>query len=437
MKSPHWLLHFLPIAILVFFEFFFQFPTYLCLALTSFVLVAFQISKSRKILSIFLNSLFEIRETLFLLASLGILLGLWYKTKTILILLHLLQTYLQIPNLLVTAFLFSSFLSLWSGSSWSTAATLGVVFLELGKSQGYPLEWVSGAIISGAYVGDKLSPFSDTTNLASSSAGVNLYDHIQNMLPLTAISFLISGVFYYGFDVVMATFSISPVSLAHAPNVNHFASEENYFYLASPIFILASIFLRRSPYKTMLLGAVITTVVDIASRGFHSEIVMAAYSFERGGFLAVYPTILLIVFAMLLGASWEGVGLKAFFHRVMAVNMKTPKQLQVSVIFFSVSINLSTADQYLSIFLSGKLFKKLFAKFQIPSLRLSRLLEDFGTLTSALIPWNSCGMFLSTALGVMTTSYAPFCFFLIFNFLISLISIFFLPFSKKESQSRT
>lgn len=335
--------------------------------------------------------------------------------------------------------------SLITGSSWTTIATIGVALMGIGQAMGFSEGWIAGAIISGAYFGDKVSALSDTTVLASSAAKVPLFEHIRYMMITTVPSFIIALCVFFGISIAH-----TPDSAAHIEHISqtlHSTFNISAWLLIVPL-ITALLILKKLPALITLFAA--TVVAAIAMLIFQPDIVatigsegalgsfkglMVACSsttaIDTGdamlnelvatrGMGGMMNTIWLILCAMCFGGVMAGSGMLAALTRLFMRFAKRPLSVVISTISTGVFCNLTTADQYISIIITGNTFGDLYRRRGLEGRLLSRSVEDSATVTSVLIPWNSCGMTQSTVLGVATITYLPYC---LFNIISPICSI--------------
>lgn len=338
--------------------------------------------------------------------------------------------------------------ALMTGSSWTTIATVGVALMAIGTALGFSPGWTAGAIISGAYFGDKVSPLSDTTVLASSSSGTDLFTHIRYMMFTTVPSisvalvvFLVASLMHnpdavpstaeYS-DALRSTFRISPLLLIvpiftffliikKVPAILTLMVSAFVAGLAALLFqpgIVASIggsdvISTRACIKGMMMSWFAGTSVDTGS-----ELVNTLTATRgMGGML---NTVFLIICAVTFGAAMTGSGMFQGITEALTRHIRRRVPSVAATVTTGIVSNVITADQYLSIILSASLFKDLYRKNSLESRLLSRSVEDSATVCSVLIPWNSCGMTQATVLGVATVVYFPYC---IFNIVSPLMSI--------------
>ena len=351
-------------------------------------------------------------------------------------------------------FLFAScaicaLISIMTGSSWTTIATVGVALVGIGTAQGYEPGWIAGAIISGAYFGDKVSPLSDTTVLASSSSGTPLFTHIKYMMVTTIPSLLIALIVF-----AVVSFTASPASATDTLVIEQALSDT---YNITPWLLLVPILTgvlisRRLPAIVTLFASVAmaavamvvaqpSIIMSIAQSDAASvmpsiqAIIQAATSqtaIDTGNILlndlvatsgmgGMMDTIWLIICAMCFGGVMYGSGMLASISQLFIRVARRTVSVVGSTVCSGIFFNLATGDQYISIILTGNLFRNLYDGRNLERRLLSRSVEDSATVTSVLIPWNSCGMTQSTVLGVATLTYLPCC---IFNIVSPLMSIF-------------
>ena len=351
---------------------------------------------------------------------------------------------------LVSSSLLCALVSLMIGSSWTTVATIGLALMGIGKAHGFDDGWIAGSIITGAYFGDKLSPLSDTTVLASSVSGTPLFTHIRYMLYTTVPTFCISLAIF-----LIAGFTMDVSS--HG-SVNEFMEGLQHTFVISPWLLIVPVLTgvmisRRWPSMVVLFLAILLAVV--VALLVQSDLVAAISSQSTGllyidmyegmmricygstdietgnavlnelvhtsGMSGMMPTIWLIICAQTFGGALTATGQLQDLMRLVLRFAKGAASLVASTVGTAIFCNIATADQYLSIMLSSSMFKDTFQKLGYEPRLLSRSCEDGATVTSVLVPWNTCGLTQSTVLGVATLTYLPYCF---FNYLSPLMSIF-------------
>ncbi len=350
---------------------------------------------------------------------------------------------------LVATCVICAIVSLLTGSSWTTVATIGVAFMGIGTALGFDEGWIAGAIISGAYFGDKISVLSDTTVLASSTVGVPIFKHIQYMLYTSLPAFIVALIVFTFVGLWGVQGSDADVSLYTQTILSRFNISP--WLLAVPVLTAVLIAMRLPAIITLFISTFMASLVMLfVQPDVMAEIVGATQMDGMAKFKAVFmgcygptslqtpidavtdlistrgmsgmlSTIWLIICAMCFGGAMAGSGMletiTRFFLRIVRGAGSTVASTLGSGIFF----NLCTGDQYISIILTGRLFKRLYEEQGLEERLLSRSVEDSATATSVLVPWNSCGMTQATVLGVATFTYLPYCIFNIASPLISLL----------------
>lgn len=338
-----------------------------------------------------------------------------------------------------------------TGSSWTTASTIGIALVGIAAAFGLNLGIAAGAIISGAYFGDKLSPLSDTTNLAPAMVGTDLFTHIRHMLWTTIPSFVLAVILFTGIGVFgpepagEASLGIMLEALEGGFNIG--------WYLLLPVAVVIFVISKKVPaFPALLIGALLGGVFAVL---FQQEVVLTyvgetdlpralalAKGFwkslfttftaqtgnadldlllSRGGMASMLNTIWLIVTAMMFGAAMEKTGMLGVIAASVLSAAKSTGSLILATVATSIGANIVASDQYIAIVVPGRMFRAEFAKRGLDTRNLSRALEDSGTLTSPLVPWNTCGAFMASALGVPTFAYLPFAFFNLTNPVLSVI----------------
>ena len=346
-------------------------------------------------------------------------------------------------------------ISVMTGSSWTTIATVGVALIGIGTAQGYEPGWIAGAIISGAYFGDKVSPLSDTTVLASSSAETPLFTHIKYMMITTVPSFTIALVIF----LIVSILHQSPDSLQTADFSNDLLHTFNIspWLLLVPVFTGVLIAKKVPAILTLFVASVLAGIFalifqphilgSIASEALPDRSMQLSFldgfkglfisyygstAVETGnealnalvstrGMTGMMSTIFLIISAVTFGGVLVGSGMLQSLTEMLTKYIRRRVTMVSSTVGTGIFANMITGDQYLSIILTSSLYKKLYKDRGYESQLLSRSVEDSATVVSVLIPWNSCGMTQATVLKVATLDYLPYCF---FNLISPLMSIF-------------
>ena len=378
--------------------------------------------------------------SIIILLLIGAISGTWMVSGIVPTMIYYGMQILHPQWFLVSSCVLCALISLLIGSSWTTVATIGVALMGIGKAHGFDDGWIAGSIISGAYFGDKLSPLSDTTVLASSVSGTPLFTHIRYMLfttvpafTLTLLIFLIAGL---------------SMNVAAMGNVSDFADGLNKTFLISPWLLLVPVVVgymiaRRWPslvvlFLATLLAAIVALIFqedrlcEIANQGnepgfmvLYEGAIRACYDstnintgndvlnqlVKTRGMAGMMPTIWLIICAQVFAGALTATGLLKEIMGYILRMVRGTFSLVASTVLSGIFLNITTADQFLSIILTSSMFKESYQKHGLENRLLSRSCEDGCTVTSVLVPWNTCGLTQSTVLGVATIAYLPYCFF--------------------------
>jgi len=389
--------------------------------------------------------------SILILLIIGALSGTWLMSGVVPAMIYYGLDFLSPSIFLFAAVIVSGIVSLATGSSWSTIATIGVALLGIGSALGISEGLVAGAIISGAYFGDKMSPLSDTTNLAPAMAGTDLFTHIKYMMyttvptmTITLIIFLIIG-FNYDFDKTPNSVETVRSAIANTFNVSP------WLFLV-PILLIIIIIKKVPPIPALLagtlLGAIFAVIFqpDIINQisgktdnyfvSSYIATIKAMYGkisilttnvkvndlFSTTGMAGMLNTIWLIMSAMVFGGVMESAGLLIRITQAILKFVKSTGSLVASTAVSCIFFNITASDQYISIVVPGRMFAKTYKEQGYKPELLSRTLEDAGTVTSVLIPWNTGGATQARVLGVSTMTYLPYCF---FNIISPLMSVFY------------
>ena len=376
-------------------------------------------------------------STVLILYVIGMVIGAWLASGTVPFLIYYGLKIITPSMFLLTSLLVSSVVSLSTGSSWSTAGTIGVALMAIGTGLGVNPAMTAGAVVSGAYFGDKMSPLSDTTNLSPAMAEGDLFDHIKAMIYTAGPGYLIAGVAYYimGMQYSSGSIDMGVVNeiITSLGSIYNF----NLLVLIPPILVitlaikkvpaLISLFISAlvaAIIAILLQGQTVPSIMTIMDSGYVSQTGLANIDrlLSRGGLASMNWTASLTMIIMPFGAMLEDFHILEVLLGKLKRFTKTVGGLVTMVVVTCFGINLATASQYMSIVIPGRMYVSEFKKKNLLPQTLSRTLEDSGTLTSALIPWNLCGVFMATTLGVATISYAPYA---IFNWVVPIIAIVF------------
>ncbi|MBT2636827.1 Na+/H+ antiporter NhaC [Bacillus sp. ISL-39] len=386
-----------------------------------------------------------------IIITVGMIIGSWIGGGIVATMVYYGLKIMSPSMFLVSISIITALITLAIGSSWSTMGTIGVAGMGIGMSMGIPAPMVAGAIISGSYFGDKMSPLSDTTNLAAGITGTDLFAHIRHMIYTTVPAFLIAlGVYWYlgrdfsnaGVDnqqileimnVIQKNFVVSPWLLLVPAAVILLVA----FKVPALPALIVGVFLGWITQFTVQGGA-IADAVNTLQNGFAIETGNASVDelFSRGGIQDMMYTVSLALIAMAFAGVMEQTGmLQSIVEKILKL-ARTARSLVVSTVATSFLTNVAAGEQYLSILLPGRMYKKAYDDKGLHSKNLSRAVEDGGTVTSPLVPWNTCAVFIISALSVHPFEYAPYA---VLNFTVPILSIIFalfgfkLEFVKKES----
>ncbi|MGD2152903.1 MAG: Na+/H+ antiporter NhaC [Gemmatimonadales bacterium] len=338
---------------------------------------------------------------------------------------------------LVATLIICSIVSLGTGSSWSTAGTVGVALIGVGAALSIPLPMTAGAIISGAYFGDKMSPLSDTTNLAPAMAGTDVFTHIRHMIYTTGPGYIIALILYALIGIRYSGGTMEAQQIDAMLDT----MQSNFFIhpllLLPPILVIVMVVKRIKPLPALLGGTVLGGIFAMATQGSSlADAIAAAHSgyvsntgvasvddlLSRGGLMSMMETVALIICALAFGGIMERTGMLESIARSLLKLVRGTGSLITTTVLSCIAMNAVASDQYIAIVIPGRMYKNAFDKQRLHPKNLSRALEDSGTLTSPLIPWNSCGAFMWATLGVYPLAYLPYAF---MNLLNPVVSIFY------------
>lgn len=374
-------------------------------------------------------------QSIIILAIIGVLIGIWILAGVVPTMIYYGLMILKPSIFLVATVLITSITSLATGTSWGTAGTMGIALMGIASGLGIPAPVTAGAVLSGAYFGDKMSPLSDTTNLAPAMAGTDVFTHIKSMAKPTLIAY---GLTLLIFGFLSAKYRGASADLS---NVNIIANGLKETFTISPVLLLAPLVVIISISKKLpavpgiALGIIIAAILgpiyqginfgDILSAGLNGYVSNTGLEavdqlLTTGGLNNMMSSISLTIIAMMFGGIAEETGIleaivKKFLHRVQSV-----VGLVISTILTCVFTNASMPEQYISIVVPGRMFKNEYKERNLDPTLLSSTLESGGTVTSAMIPWNTCGTYMTTVLGVSTVHYLPFLF---FNLLMPIVQV--------------
>ncbi len=386
-------------------------------------------------------------SAIIILLLIGLIAGTWMLSGVVPTLMYYGLQIIHPSIFLAVACLICAVVAIVTGSSWTTIATIGVALMGVGEAQGFSEGWVAGAIISGAYFGDKMSALSDTTVLASSTVRVPLFEHIKYMSVTTIPSFLLAMIVYL---VVSLTHTVDvSVQMAELADVLKNNFNISAWLLLVPAITMVLIAKRLPALVTLFLSVAMACVAMVVMQPEIVKIVggegdfstfralmtvcSTSTSLDTGnavinelvatsGMKGMLNTIWLVLCAMCFGGVMVGSGMLSALTRLFAKFVYRTASIVASTLATGVVANLVTADQYIAIIITGNAFRELYEKRGLEGRLLSRSVEDTATVTSVLVPWNSCGMTQSTVLGVATITYLPYCLFNLISPLMSLIT---------------
>jgi NhaC family Na+:H+ antiporter len=396
------------------------------------------------------RSLSMATTAIFILLAVGALIGTWILSGTVPTLIHYGLMLLHPSFFYPAACLICAIVAITIGSSWTVAGTLGVALMGVAQGLDMNPAITAGAIISGAYFGDKMSPLSDTTNLAPAASGAELFSHVRHMTWTTIPAITLSLVIF-AIIGIRGTAGDAGEAFGELPQVLQREFRLGW-YLLIPMAAVFALAIKRFPaYPTILIGALLGAVfavifqpdlvVALAGRddltrplallagawtalfnGYAADTGNAAVDslLSRGGMVSMLNTVWLIVCAMSFGAIMEAAGLLERIIRSVLKAARSTGSLIAATIGTGFGANVVAADQYMSIVLTGRLYKPEFDRRGLAPVNLSRALEDGGTITSPLIPWNTCGAYMAATLGVATLEYLPYA---LFNLITPLLAI--------------
>ena len=402
------------------------------------------------------ENLQSVTGALLILLFVGALAGTWLISGIIPAMIYYGLQILHPSIFLPACIIICAIISLATGSSWSTSATVGIALIGIGKILGIPIGMVAGAVISGAYFGDKLSPLSDTTNLAPAMAGGELFSHIRYMSLTTIPSIVITLIVFLILSLTQETTGEADTLTLMAAIKEKFTINGLLFLVPATVIVL--IVKKSPPLIALLVGTLMGGVFALLFQSnilleitqssiLTSEVayraIMDAISvsteittsnallndlFTSGGMEGMLGTIWLIICAMVFGGIMDAIGALERISNALLNWAQTTFQLFASTVASCLAINLTASDQYLSIVIPGKMFAKAYKDRKLAPENLSRTLEDSGTVTSVLIPWNTCGAYQSSVLGVGVGEYFIYA---IFNWISPFVTLLYAAFDIK------
>ena len=373
-----------------------------------------------------LNGITNSLQAIVILLIIGILIGVWILSGVVPTMLYYGLKILHPKIFLPAALLICSITSLATGSSWGTSGTIGIALIGIGGGLGFPLPLVAGAVLSGAYFGDKMSPLSDTTNMAPAMVGTDLYTHIKHMSYTTGVSYgitlvieIVLGFFYGGGETNLESVNQILAGIDAQFSVNP-------LLLLPPVIIMVLAFRKIPAVPGIVIGILAAGVLGVIfQRNTFGSLLSAAYGgytsssgveavdnlLTKGGFESMMYTISLVICAMMFGGIMEKTNQLRVVVSVILKKAQSTGSLITATILTAVGSNLILCDQYMSIVMTGKMYAQSYKDKGLHPKNLSRAIEDSATVTANLVPWNSGGAYQAATLGVPTIAYLPFNFF--------------------------
>ena len=409
--------------------------------------------KSKDIFLTISENLKSISTPIIILLLVGALSGTWLVSGIIPSMIYYGLKLVNVSFFLPSCVLISSIVALATGSSWSTSATVGIGLIGVGKALGFDLGIVAGAIISGAYFGDKMSPLSDTTNLAAAVSGSNLFEHIKYMTITTVPTIIIALAFFTVYNLLNEPNQI-------AENIGYVESMKEYFFISPilflvPLIVILFIIKKINPIISLFVGVITASIFFlifqnelivklvnelginryqiimnsiVSETNIQTDITFLSELFNSDGMKGMLNTIWLVISAMIFGGVMESIGALKKISIYLLSLAKSTTGLFTSTILSCFTVNISASDQYLAIVIPGKMFSSAYKDRKLSSLNLSRTIEDSGTVTSVLIPWNTCGAYQSSVLNVNVIDYFIYA---IFNWLSPITTLVFVSLGYK------
>ena len=381
------------------------------------------------------DGIYQALQAIIILAIIGVLIGVWLLAGVVPSMIYYGLGILKPSIFLVATVIICSITSLATGTSWGTTGTIGIALMGIAQGLGIPAPIAAGAIISGAYFGDKMSPLSDTTNLAPAVAGTDVFTHVKFMLPSTLISYGITlGIFLFiGFKFSGEGTDFSAIETIRTGIISSFKISP--LLLIPPIAVIVSIAFKVPAIPGITIGIIIGAIEAIIFQGANlGNLLTASFSgfvsetgvemidklLTAGGLQAMMFSISLTIIAMMFGGIMEKTGQLEVIVGALIKRIKSVTGLITATILTCLFSNATMPEQYISIVIPGRMYASAYKERGLHPKTLSNALEASGTLTSALIPWNTCGVFMKGILGVSALQYGKWAF---FNYLTPIIVI--------------
>ena len=379
------------------------------------------------------ENLKSVTGAILILLFVGALAGTWLVSGIIPAMIYYGLQILHPTFFLAACIIICALISVATGSSWTTSATVGIALIGIGKAMGLPVGMIAGAVISGAYFGDKMSPLSDTTNLAPAMAGGELFSHIRYMTITTVPTILVTLLVFLIIGFTQETTAVAQTEPLLLAIKERFSINPILFIV--PVFVVVLIARKTPPLVALLIGTLLGAVFALLfQRPLLAELageaqldMTAGYKvlmdtitvstvvettnpmlndlFQSGGMAGMLGTIWLIICAMVFGGIMDAIGALKSISTALLSWAESTFQLFASTVVSCLAINVTASDQYLSLVVPGKMFEQAYKDRNLAPENLSRTLEDSGTVTSVLVPWNTCGAYQSVVLGVSVAEY--------------------------------
>ncbi len=405
------------------------------------------------------NNLKSTTGAILILLFVGALAGTWLISGVIPTMIYYGLKILNPTIFLPATVIICAIISIATGSSWTTSATVGIALIGIGGALGISLGMVAGAVLSGAYFGDKMSPLSDTTNLAPAMAGTDLFTHIRYMTLTTVPTIIITLIVFIILGFTIDTSGTTDTHLI-LDSISETFNISGWLFIV-PLVVILLIVRKTQPLIALLIGTLLGGVFalifqpDVVAKiaGADSLTFQSAYQgvmnaitvktsietdntalndlFSAGGMSGMLGTIWLIICAMVFGGIMDAIGALARISSALLKMANSVFGLFATTVASTLALNVTASDQYLAIVVPGKMFSKAYEEKGLAPENLSRTLEDGGTVTSVLVPWNTCGAYQSSVLGVSVSEYFVYA---VFNYLSPFMTLFFAAFNIKIKQ---
>ena len=408
--------------------------------ISMFTLIPFMLGlgfEYKEVESSMFRSMSKALQSGLILLAVGMLIGTWMASGTVPTLIYYGISLISPRFFLVSALLFTSVVSLTTGTSWGAIGTAGIAMMGVGETLGVPMGITAGAVISGAYFGDKMSPLSDTTNLAPTVAGGTLFGHIRHMLWTTVPAYIITGII---FTIMGLKYSAESVNAESVSSLLSYLSGNfsiGFIPLIPIITLIVLMMMKKPALPVIFIAAVTGGVIAVFYQGFgFNETINTMYSgyqvdagipsdnslLQRGGITSMLPLIALFLFALGLGGMLAESGvletlIGSFAHKIKSTGVLVLVTILISYITLAIG-----GAIYFSTVMTGTLMKPIYERMNLKPENLSRILEDTATQAGALIPWTGAGIYTSATLGVPVAVYLPYTF---LAFITPVISLFY------------